>query len=84
MAITHSQKSIAVRPVARLVALAGHEAGDTVGLQSTWQSQHLPAAQLQQRRRILNPQLSALDPQQGIVSVQLAVAHGNHRHQRNS
>ena len=69
---------------ARLAALAGHEAGGTVGVQSTQQSEYLPSAQLQQRRRILNPQLSALDPQQRIVPAKLTMAHGNHRHQRTS
>ncbi len=54
-------KSIAITPVARLTALTGPEAGGTVGMQSTEQSEYLPTAQLQQLGRILNPQLSALD-----------------------
>jgi len=53
-------------------------------MQSTEQSEYLPSAQLQQRRRILDPQLSALDPQQRVVPAKLTMAHGNHRHQRNS
>jgi hypothetical protein len=37
-------ESIAITPVARLAALAGHEAGSTVGVQSTEQSIDLAPA----------------------------------------
>jgi len=54
-------ESIAVAPVARLAALAGDKACSALGVQSAQQSEYLSSAQLQQRRRILDPQLSPLD-----------------------